>query len=113
MIPLINLSDPFSILVATVLFVLILFLARETKRKMVVGLLLVAFLVIIMGHTFEFFTLPDLPESTVTAVLRSIAMDFIFIFISFISYLWIDDVESKEKDIKSLNNSLDWFWKKV
>ena len=38
---------------------------------------------------------------------------FIFVFLSFISYLWIDDIEAKERKVKSIDNSLEWFWKKV
>ena len=39
--------------------------------------------------------------------------DFVFIFLSFISYLWIDEIQAKVENIKSIDNSLDWFWKRV
>ena len=35
------------------------------------------------------------------------------IFISYASYLWVDDVETKAKKKKSIDNSLEWFWKNV
>ena len=111
--PFINLSDPFSILVATVLFVLILFIARQMKNKSVLGIMLAVFLTIIVGHTAELFSITNLSEEIKVIIMRSITMDFVFIFISFISFLWIDDIETKEKNLKSINNSLDWFWKKV
>ena len=44
---------------------------------------------------------------------RCIVIDFIFVFISFFSYLWVDDIETKKLGKKSLDDSLDWFWKKV
>ena len=44
---------------------------------------------------------------------RCIAIDFVFILISFFSYLWVDDIEAKAKNKKSIDNSLDWFWKNV
>ena len=47
------------------------------------------------------------------AIARSIAVDFGFIFLSFVSYLWVDDLEAKSKGKKSIDNSLDWFWKKI
>ena len=45
--------------------------------------------------------------------MRSITFDLVFVFLSFISYLWIDDIEARAKNKKSLDNSLDWLWKKV
>ena len=113
MTPIINLSDPYAILVTVVLFVLVLWLARETKKSSIVGTMLVVFLVIIVGHSIEYITTQDPTGEIIGIISRSIGRDFVFIFLSFITYLWIDDIESKEKKKKSLDNSLDWFWKKV
>lgn len=44
---------------------------------------------------------------------RCIVIDFLFVLITFFSYLWVDDIESKFKGTKSIDNSLDWFWKKI
>ena len=46
-------------------------------------------------------------------VTKSLGVDAIMIFLSYIAYLWVDDIETKEKNKKSIDNSLDWFWKKV
>ena len=113
MTPIINLSDPYAILVTVVLFVLVLWLARETKKSSIVGTMLVVFLVIIVGHSIEYITTQDPTGEIIGIISRSIGMDFVFIFLSFITYLWIDDIEAKEKKKKSIDNSLDWFWKKV
>lgn len=113
MTPLINFSNPYSILVALVLFVLVLLLARETKKSSIVGIMLIVFLAIIVGHSIEYAITKDPTGEITSIILNCITMDFVFIFLSFISYLWIDDIEAKEKKKKSINNSLDWFWKKV
>ena len=113
MTPIINLSDPYAILITLVLFVLVLWLARETKKSSIVGTMLVVFLAIIVGHSIEYVITQDPTGEIIGIISRSIGMDFVFIFLSFITYLWIDDIESKEKKKKSLDNSLDWFWKKV
>ena len=113
MTPIINLSDPYTILITLVLFVLVLWLARETKKSSIVGTMLVVFLAIIVGHSIEYVITQDPTGEIIEIISKSIAMDFIFIFLSFITYLLIDDIESKEKKKKSLDNSLDWFWKKV
>lgn len=111
--PIINLSNPFNILVALILYILILFLAKEIKRSNVTCIMLLAFLTIIVGHCIEFVMVQD-PTGVITSTLANcIAVDFVFTFLSFIAYLWIDDVESKDRKLKSIDNSLDWFWKKV
>lgn len=111
--PMINLSNPFNIFVALVIYVLIIFLAKEMKRSNIACIMLLVFLTIIVGHSIEYIAVQD-PTGEITSILaRCIAMDFIFIFLSFIAYLWMDDIEAKERKIKSIDNSLDWFWKKV
>ena len=37
----------------------------------------------------------------------------IFILVTFFSYLWVDDIEAKTFGKKSVDNTLDWFWKKI
>lgn len=111
--PIINLANPFNILVALILFILVLFLAKEIKRSNVTCIMLLAFLTIIVGHCIEYVMVKD-PTGEITATLANcIAVDFVFSFLSFIAFLWMDDVEAKERKIKSIDNSLEWFWKKV
>mgnify|MGYP001134153758 CR=1 FL=1 len=103
--PIINFTQPFSIFVGVVLFVLMLFLAKENKKAWIIGLL--------VGHTVEFILMPNESQEIYNAITTSATIDLLFIFISFISYLWIDDIEAKEGRRKSIDNSLDWFWNKV
>ena len=111
--PIVDLSNPLNILVAVILYVLVLFLSKEIKRSNVTCIMLLAFLTLIAGHCIEYVMAKD-PTGQLTSTLANcIAVDFVFIFLSFIGYLWMDDVEAKDKKIKSIDNSLDWFWKKV
>ena len=111
--PIINLSEPFNILVALILYVLVVFLAKEIKRSNVTCIMLLAFLTIIVGHCIEYVLVQD-PTGKITSILANcIAIDFVFVFLSFIAFLWMDDVESKDRKIKSIDNSLEWFWKKI
>lgn len=111
--PIIDLSQPLNVLVALILFLLVLFLAKEIKRSNVTCIMLLAFLTIIVGHCIEYVIVQDPTGAVLKTLSNCIAVDFVFIFLSFIAYLWMDDVESKERKIKSIDNSLDWFWKKV
>lgn len=111
--PMINFSEPIHLIIGLIVFLLVLWLAKQSKRSIIVGLMLFIFLTILGGHAFEFASGMELTPQEVSAVTRSIIFDLVFIFLAFISYLWIDDVEAKFRKKKSVDNSLDWFWGKV
>lgn len=109
--PTIDFTNPVATAIALALFLLFFFLGRHTKKSIIIGIYLFMFLAVIVGHAVEFAILGTDVNSNAFAM--SIAMDFVFIFVTFISYLWIDDIEAKENKKKSIDNSLDWFWSKV
>lgn len=110
--PMINFSEPLPLLIATVLFVLVLWFAKQSKKSVITGIMLFAFITMLIGHAVE-FSIGNYTLEQASVITNSIVFDLIFVFISFISYLWIDDVEAKFKKKKSIDNSLDWFWSKV
>lgn len=93
--------------------ILLIFLAQELKRALIAAIPLFAFLIILVMHVAQ--TIMITPESMYLKSLlhTNIIIDFAFICLTFISYLWADDVEAKFRNIKSIDNSLDWLWKKV
>lgn len=113
MAPIIDFTNPFTVLVALVLYLLLLFLGRHTKKSIILGITLFVFLGIIIGHTVEMSVGGIGNDIDVSAYAISIAIDFVFIFLSFFSYLWVDDIEAKEMKKRSVDNSLEWFWSKV
>ena len=111
--PMISFSNPLILLIATLVFVLVIILAKETKKSMIAGIMLFVFIGLLIFHTVWFFTMPNHTEETVSSLIFTIVLDLIFVLISFIGYLWIDDIEAKEKKKESIDNSLDWFWSKI
>lgn len=111
--PIVDLSNPLNIIIALVLFVLVVILAKEIKRSNVTCIMLLVFLTLIVGHCIEYVVANDPTGEITTTLANCIASDFIFILLSFIAYLWTDSIEAQERKIKSIDNSLDWFWKKV
>lgn len=109
----INFTNPITVLLALILFLLITILGKETKKSIVPATMLFAFLAILIGHAVELIIVDSTVQETVQILARSIGMDFVFTFLSFISYLWIDDIQAKLGKKKSIDNSLDWFWSKV
>ena len=108
-----DLTNPLTLILLLVATILFIFLSQEIKRAMVAAIPLFVFLIDLVIHTVQVVTL--LPEySYLYSVLcLNMAIDFGFVFLTFISYLWADDVESKARNIKSIDNSLDWLWKKI
>ena len=105
MLPLINFAQT--------IFVLVLILSKETKKSIIQASMLAIFVVMIICHSIE-FSMANASMTILQAILaKCIAYDFIFIFLSFALFLWIDDIETKENKSKSIDDSLSWFWKKV
>lgn len=109
----INFADPLILLVGALLFVLVLILAKETKKSSIIAIMLFAFTILLILHTITFLTDVSLPKEDVSNLIYTMVFDLIFVLIAFISYLWIDDIEAKEKKKKSMDNSLNWFWEKI
>ena len=108
-----DVSNPLTLVLMLAATILLVFLAQEVKKSAVAGLVLVAYLGILILHVTQLVTLSEEFRFLSQTLSRCIAIDFIFILVSFFSYLWVDDIEAKANNKKSINNSLDWFWKKV
>lgn len=108
-----DISSPLTLLLMLAATVLLVFLAQEVRKSYIAGFPLFAYLILVVIHVAQLVTLPEAYGYLTDTFLRCIAIDFIFIFISFFAYLWVDDIEAKKLGRKSIDNSLDWFWKKI
>ena len=110
----IDLTNPLSVALLVIATALLIFLAKEVKKPYVAALPLVFFLILVLVHSIQ---LANLPESNYelqrSIIVGSIAVDLIMVFVTFFGYLWIDDISCKFYKKKSIDNSLDWFWKQV
>lgn len=109
----INFTNMGTLTLALVLYLLVLMLAKETKKSIFPGIMLVVFLVILVIHSVLLSLADPTQEEYLQSITKTIAVDLVFVFLSFITYLWIDEIESKLKKKKTINAGLDWFWKKI
>ena len=110
----INVSDPITLLLLTLATALLIYLGRETKKAYVPGFTLAAYLILVSMHSIQLANLvAEYYDTYYLVLIRCISVDVIMIFISFFAYLWIDDIAAKFYKKKSIDNSLDWFWKSV
>ena len=108
-----DISNILNLILMLIATVLLIFLAQELKKSYIAGIVLFAYLILLVVHAGQMITLPEEYSEMLPILGRCVAIDFVFIFISFFSYLWVDDIEAKKMQKKSLDNSLDWFWKNV
>ena len=108
-----DISNPLTLVLMLAATVLLIFLAQEIKKSYVGAILLFGYLVILIMHVAQIATLSEEFRYMATTLSRCIAIDFVFVLISFFSYLWVDDIEAKTDGKKSIDSSLDWFWKKI
>lgn len=108
-----NTADPFNVLLLLAATILLIFLGKETKRSAIVGVLLIVYLVIIVVHSIQLSTIDPAFTETISVITKSLTVDFALICVAFFAYLWVDDIEARFRQKKSIDNSLDWFWKKV
>lgn len=108
--------DTSNILVVIIFLMVIslsIYLGKELKKSLLPQIVLVVELVLLVIHAIQLFTLGSDFYNMRDTIVVSMRFDYIYILITFFGYLWIDDVEAKAKNKKSVDNSLDWFWKKV
>jgi len=106
--PFINFTNVATMLLTLVVFLLALVLSKETKKSGIIATMLSVFLIILVCHAVELGTISNITEEMHYAITRSILVDFVFI-----SYLWMDEIQAKVENRKSIDNSLEWFWKRV
>lgn len=105
-----NTAEPFNALMLLIVNILLIYLGKEVKNSVAPALALISCLILLIVHAIQLVLALDVDSNK---ILNALTLDFLFIFISYLGYLWIDDIEAKFKKKKSIDNSLDWLWKKV
>lgn len=106
-----DLTNPTAMLICLLVTLLSIILGKEFKKSYIPVITLSIFLVSILIHSFQSIVLVEAYYKTIAT--KSLAIDAVMILLSYFAYLWVDDIEAKEKNKKSIDNSLEWFWKKV
>ena len=108
-----DLTNPLTLLLVVLATALLIFLGQEIKKSSVAMIPLILFLFSLISHVVQVSSLSQEYSYLSSNLYKSLAWDFVFILVTFFSYLWIDDLEAKKNNKKSIDNSLDWFWKEI
>jgi uncharacterized protein YhhL (DUF1145 family) len=103
----INIANPWIIIVSLFVTICLVYIGKEAKNAYIPMMALIVFLILLIMHGIQIIFLPTIYSDLVPELSKCLAIDFVMI------YLWVDDIETKEKNKKSIDNSLEWFWKNV
>ena len=106
-----NLLTLFLVLIATILLI---YLSQEIKRSIVIAIPLFMFLIDLVIHTIQTLTLTPDYAYLFNKLCMNMAIDFVFLLLTFLAYLWADDVEAKQFNKKTINSKgIDWLFKQI
>lgn len=109
-----DVTNPLTLLLILTATVLLIFLGKEIKKPFAPALPLIFFLILVLFHSIQLVNISELNyEGYHSTLLGCLTIDLVMIFVTFFAYLWIDDIACKFYKKKSIDNSLDWFWKQV
>ncbi len=109
-----DLTNLFTLSLITIATVLLIYLSQEIKRSFVAAIPLFAFVLDLVIHTIQVLTLKEEFSYLYSTLTANMAIDFVFLLLTFLAYLWADDVEAKEFNKKTLNSKgIDWLFKQV
>lgn len=108
---LLDTTQPLTILLLMVATILLIFLGKEIKKPVVPAIALISFLILLIIHSIQ-LNIASYEEMYVT-IRYCIVYELVMVFITFFSYLWVDDIATNFYNKKSIDDSLDWFWKQI
>lgn len=108
-----NYLNHFEIVVITLATVGVIAFSKKTEKPAFLGALIIAYLGMLLYHTYILNHLPAIFEQQISNTYLCLAMDFLWLLISFLGYLWIDDIRGIKLQKKNYDNSMAWFWSKL
>lgn len=116
--PVIDFTKPLIIVLAIIVYMVLMYISYKKRKSIVIALMLFTSLMILIFHSADYILLKtNTVDEVKKALMYSIMGDMFFIYLSFISYLYLDKKFEKSKLKKSKNNKkdkdLDWFWSKM
>ena len=103
--PTINFTKPLMIALALLIYIVLVQIANKKRKSMIIALMLFTSLMILIFQSAEYILLsPDTAEEVKKTLTYSIMGDMFFIYLSFISYLYLDKKFEKLKTNKPKKN---------
>ena len=108
---LLNTGNPILIILSVLLTAGIILLSKRSMKAWPIMIWMLSIIGLLIFHSISLDRLNSGSE-LISEYYHCIAVDLILILLTFISYLWVDDIIAKVKKLKSYDDSLCWFWHK-
>lgn len=103
-------SEPIMVLMITIITVSLITLGRKLELP---GLPVVVVLYGLGFLVYHTLLLNKAKGISLSPYYFSIAVDLVILLLGFITYLWVDNIVAKSKNLKSYGDPLSWFWDKL
>ena len=107
-----NISNPITLILMLAITLILIFLGKEVKKGYITAIALLIYLILLVTHVSQLMTLTAEYKTLESTLANCITIDFVMILLSFLSYLWVDNAESKLGKKKSFDAGMEWFWGK-
>lgn len=102
-----------QIFIITFATVGVIALARKAEIATLPGILIIVNLGLLLYHSFVLNSVAQSLTEQISHLYLCLAMDFLWLLLSFLGYLWIDDIAAIKFHKKNYDNSFAWFWDKL
>ena len=109
----VNTANPIVLLISVAVLVLIIIVSRKTEQIPLLVIAIAVLIAVLIYHSVFLEEVSSTEETLISQTYYCIAADLVMLLVSFISFLWIDDIVAKKKKLKSYDDSLNWFWNKL
>lgn len=108
-----NTASPLITLTFVCIITVVIFISKRIEKGFLIAILMFIIISILIYHSVVLESLPSSNQLGISEMYHCIVIDLIFLLIIFVSYLWIDDIIAKKRQLKSYDDSLSWFWNKL
>lgn len=91
----INMVNPWSLLTALFVTVGFVYIGKCAKNLYVVLMPVIGYILILLMHIIQYIF--SMPISSPQTYAQCILIDCVFLYATYISYLWINEIEGKSK----------------
>ena len=88
-------------------------LGRKLELSFLPGISTIGNLVFLVYHSVKLDGITSEEAIYTNIEYNYLLVGFALLLISFIAFLWVDDIVAKKKNKKSYDDSLSWFWDKI
>ena len=109
-----DLTNIITLVLLLIATILLTYLSQEIKNSKVALVTLIAFVIDLVIHTIQIISLKDEYSYLYSTLCWNMAIDYVFLLITYLAYIWADEIESKKSNKKTLNDKgIKWLFKKI